>query len=240
MPVLDGLAATAAWRQREGSTGGRRVPIIALTADVIKGVRERCRAAGMDDYLSKPFEQAQLVTLLERWLPAAREVAPVSPVATSATPAPPPPVADSVTSGALATPPTTSLPAPLLSPTDAPLDERALAQIRALQRPGQPSVLGKIIGLYLDSAPALLQRLRDAVAAGDGEALRQAAHSFKSSSANLGATQLAGLCKELEHRGREQRLEGTVALLAEVDRHSARVREALTVEIEKTAGKSGV
>ena len=97
MPVLDGLAATTAWRQREGSTGGRRVPIIALTADVIKGVRERCRAAGMDDYLSKPFEQAQLVTLLERWLPATREVAPVPPVATSATPAPPPPpVADSV------------------------------------------------------------------------------------------------------------------------------------------------
>jgi CheY-like chemotaxis protein len=130
MPVLDGLAATAAWRQREGSTGGRRVPIIALTADVIKGVRERCRAAGMDDYLSKPFEQAQLVTLLECWLPAAREVAPVPPVATSATPAlPPPPVAESVASGALATPPTTSLPAPPLFPTDAPLDERALARM---------------------------------------------------------------------------------------------------------------
>ncbi|MFO1372325.1 MAG: Hpt domain-containing protein [Candidatus Competibacteraceae bacterium] len=53
------------------------------------------------------------------------------------------------------------------------------------------SVLGKIIGLYLDSAPALLQRVREAVAAGNGEALRQAAHSFKSSSANLGAMALA-------------------------------------------------
>ncbi|MCK7580373.1 MAG: Hpt domain-containing protein [Chromatiales bacterium] len=115
-------------------------------------------------------------------------------------------------------------------PTDAPLDERALAQIRALQRPGQPSVLGKIIGLYLDGAPALLQRLREAVAAGDGEALRQAAHSFKSGSANLGATALAAACKELEQRGRERRLEGTAALLAEVDCRYDQVRAALMME----------
>jgi HPt (histidine-containing phosphotransfer) domain-containing protein len=94
-------------------------------------------------------------------------------------------------------------------------------------------VLGKIIGLYLDGAPALLQRLREAVAVGDGEALRQAAHSFKSSSANLGATALAAACKELEQRGRERCLEDVPTLLREVDRHSARVREALAVEMER-------
>ncbi|MFO1372775.1 MAG: Hpt domain-containing protein [Candidatus Competibacteraceae bacterium] len=112
------------------------------------------------------------------------------------------------------------------------MDERALAQIRALQRPGQPSVLGKIIGLYLDSAPALLQRVREAVAAGNGEALRQAAHSFKSSSANLGAMALAALCKELEQCGRERRLEGTAALLAQLEIHHDRVREALAAELK--------
>ena len=234
MPVLDGFAATAAWRQRESTAAARRVPIIALTADVIKGVRERCRAAGMDDYLSKPFEQAQLVAILECWLPAAGNVAPRPPVATSATSTPlQPSVADSVASRTVAALLTTPLPAPLLSPTDSPLDLRALSQIRALQRPGQPSVLGKIIGLYLDSTPALLQQLREAVAAGDGEALRQAAHSLKSSSANLGAMPLAALCKELEQRGWERRLEDAAALLREVDSHYARVREALTVEMER-------
>ena len=102
-----------------------------------------------------------------------------------------------------------------------------------IDRTGQPSVLRKIIGLYLESAPALLQRLREAVAAGDSEALRQAAHSFKSSSANLGATQLAAHCKELEHRGRERNLEDVAALLRAVESHYVRAREALIVAMEQ-------
>ncbi len=217
MPVLDGWAATTTWRERECAAGSPRVPIIALTADVIKGVRERCQAAGMDDYLSKPFEQAQLAAILERWLPPARNTIPQSVAA------PPPPPAPATTSDAAAPP----------DPTVAPLNTRALAQIRALQRTGQPSVLRKIIGLYLESAPALLQRLREAVAAGDSEALRQAAHSFKSSSANLGATQLAAHCKELEHRGRERNLEDVAALLRAVESHYVRAREALIVAMEQ-------
>ena len=234
MPVLDGFAATTAWRQQESTAGDRRVPIIALTADVIKGVRERCWAAGMDDYLSKPFEQAQLMAMLDRWLPAAGNIAPVPPVAVFATATPPqPPGADSVTGKTVDTPPATPPPTPPPVPTDSPLDPRALAQIRALQRTGQPSVLGKVIGLYLESSPVLLQRLRDAVAAGDGEALRQAAHSFKSSSANLGATRLAALCKELEQQGRDRRLENAPALLRETDGNYAQVREALAIEMER-------
>jgi len=227
MPVLDGFAATTAWRQRESAAGHRRIPIIALTADVMKGMRERCQAMGMDDYLSKPFERAQLVAVLQRWLPVSipSDAAPTSPVA------------DTVASTA-ATPPATPPPT-ALDPADSPLDECALAQIRALRRPGQPSVLGKVIGLYLDSAPALLQQLRAAVEAGDGEALRQVAHSLKSSSANLGATQLAACCKELEQRGRDWCLEGVAALLAEVDGHYGRVREALIAEMEKNAREAG-
>ncbi|MFO1423364.1 MAG: response regulator [Candidatus Competibacteraceae bacterium] len=224
MPVLDGWAAATAWRRRESAIGGRRVPIIALTANIIKGVREQCLAAGMDDYLSKPFEQAQLAAILSRWLPAGDSA--------FAPPDSPVPVPDSMAGGALATPPTAARSGPSGS-TDSPLDERVLAQIRELRQPGQPSVLSKIVGLYLDSAPALLQRLRDAVAAGDSEALRQAAHSLKSSSANLGATRLAALCKELEQRGRDRRLEDAATLVWELDRRYARVREALIVEMEK-------
>ncbi|MDG4598104.1 MAG: response regulator [Candidatus Contendobacter sp.] len=227
MPVLDGWAATAAWRRRESATGDRRVPIIALTANIVKGIREQCLAAGMDDYLSKPFEQARLVAILNRWLPAAGDSACPPPAAS-----PRAPVLDSVVGDALAAPSLTARSRPPTS-TDSLLDERVLAQIRELRQPGQPSLLSKIVGLYLDSAPALLQRLRDAVAAGDSEALRQAAHSFKSSSANLGATQLVALSKELEQRGQDRRLEDVATLLWELDRRYARVREALIVEMEK-------
>ena len=211
MPVLDGFAATKAWRQQEVATGKRRVPIIALTADVIKGVRERCLEAGMDGYLSKPLEQVQLVTALDRWLPAIGEVAAAPAVAPSAAATPP------------ATP-STALPA-------SPLDQRALDQIRAMQRPGSPDLLGKIIGLYLENSPGLLRQIRDAVAGQDGDALRQAAHSLKSSSASLGATELAALCKALEQRGRDRQLEDAAELLREMEIHYARAREALLGEM---------
>jgi two-component system sensor histidine kinase/response regulator len=68
MPVMDGLTATGEIRRREQDSGAKRVPIIALTANAMEGDRERCLAAGMDDFLSKPFTQQQLATLLRRWL----------------------------------------------------------------------------------------------------------------------------------------------------------------------------
>ena len=68
MPTMDGLTATGEIREREQMSGSARVPIIALTANAMEGDRERCLAAGMDDFLSKPFTQQQLATLLRRWL----------------------------------------------------------------------------------------------------------------------------------------------------------------------------
>jgi two-component system sensor histidine kinase/response regulator len=68
MPVMDGLAATGEIRRREQTSGAARVPIIALTANAMEGDRERCLAAGMDDFLSKPFTQQQMATMLRRWL----------------------------------------------------------------------------------------------------------------------------------------------------------------------------
>jgi signal transduction histidine kinase/CheY-like chemotaxis protein/HPt (histidine-containing phosphotransfer) domain-containing protein len=68
MPIMDGMTATAEIRRREQSSSAGRVPVIALTANAMEGDRERCLASGMDDFLSKPFTQQQLATLLRRWL----------------------------------------------------------------------------------------------------------------------------------------------------------------------------
>jgi len=70
MPVLDGWQATRDWRERERQIGGRRVPIVALTANAVPGDRERCLAAGMDDYLAKPFELNDLAGMMRRHLAA--------------------------------------------------------------------------------------------------------------------------------------------------------------------------
>jgi two-component system, sensor histidine kinase and response regulator len=68
MPEMDGFAATQAIRATEGS--GRRLPIIAMTANALAGDRERCLAAGMDDYISKPVDRSALRLCLERWITA--------------------------------------------------------------------------------------------------------------------------------------------------------------------------
>jgi signal transduction histidine kinase len=70
MPMLDGWQATRRWREHERAAGGRRTPIIALTANAVVGDRERCIAAGMDDYLPKPFEIGELAALMRRHLAA--------------------------------------------------------------------------------------------------------------------------------------------------------------------------
>jgi signal transduction histidine kinase/CheY-like chemotaxis protein len=67
MPEMDGFEATAIIRAHERQSDGRRRPIVALTANAMKGDRERCLAAGMDDFLSKPFRKEQLRAVLERW-----------------------------------------------------------------------------------------------------------------------------------------------------------------------------
>ena len=69
MPVMNGYEATQAIRDMENQADQKRIPIIAFTADTTDGNRERCIAAGMDDYLTKPLRMERLQKALHQWLP---------------------------------------------------------------------------------------------------------------------------------------------------------------------------
>ncbi|THI91967.1 MAG: response regulator [Nitrospira sp. CG24A] len=197
MPLMDGFAATAAIRERERQTQAARIPIIALTANAMEGDRDRCLAAGMDDYLSKPFSHQALAEMLVRWCPPRCPQHPGSPAA-----------APTVTGGH-------RNPAPPVPPPE-PVDRTAWETIATFQRPGQPSVLHKIIGLYLTSSQAQIVQLRQALQGQDADALRVLAHTLKSSSATLGAHRLAALAKQLEETHwteHGEQIEGLIALI---------------------------
>ncbi|NYE61112.1 signal transduction histidine kinase/CheY-like chemotaxis protein [Duganella sp. 1224] len=213
MPVMDGFAATTEIRRHEQQHGrARSLPIIAITANALQGDRESCLAAGMDDYLSKPFTQQALGQTLSRWISLPR----------GATTAPEPPLA----------PAPAPAPAPAL-PADDIINQQALDNIRALSPANGDALLERVVHAFLNDTPAHLQTLRQAIAAGDAGQMRKSAHSLKSSAANVGADALAQRSKELEQLGRNDTTAGAAVLLADMERSFQAARQALGAMLEK-------
>lgn len=205
MPLMDGYEATACLREREQGTG-KRLPIVALTANAMEGDRKKCIAAGMDDYLTKPYSLEQLETVLRRWL------APVAQAVANPMRAPEMRAAVTAESAAAEHP--------------AAINTAFLVQMRKLDPDGGMGLVRKILQAYLESSASLQERLEAALAAGDAETLWRCAHTLKSSSANVGAEVLSVLYKELEACGRGLRLDEARQLAARVSHEYARaIRE---------------
>ncbi len=219
MPEMDGFTATATIRQQEGDAADHRhVPIIALTANAMEGDRARCLAAGMDDYLAKPFTLTQLSEMLKKWVPVPTNGDTTKPASS--------PSADQEESPA----------DQAFSPAPAEIDKAAWEAILALQRPGRPDILAKVLTAYLNDSRTLVEEIRAAVQSQDAVALAKAAHRLKSSSAQLGALATSAHCKELESLGRLARLDGAAALLAQLtDAHQAACAEITSELLQRTA-----
>lgn len=204
MPIVDGFAACAELRRRELAGGHLRTPVVALTANAMRDDRARCLDAGMDDYLAKPYRGDEILSLLERWLPRERRKA--NPAATSG-------LAQQTLAG--------------------PLDPGVFEQLRALAPNGANALIRQLIDAYLRGAERLWTDYETAAESSDGTAMASAFHALKSSSYNVGALRLAGLCREAEAICQEGRLEQMLPLQPGLLLEYQAVRQALQAMLER-------
>ena len=208
MPEMDGFEATREIRGRERSSIGKRVPIIALTANAMAQDREECLSTGMDDHLSKPFSMQTMQDMLDRWMPQA-----------------------AATKSAAAA----ELAARSPAKAAAALDRRVLDQLSTLLKPER---LARAINFYLVESPKLIQKLKQAASANDAPEIVRSAHSLKSSSANLGASVLSRYCEDIEASARRADAEEACKLFAKIETEYGCVQTALTAELELATSKA--
>jgi len=207
MPKMDGYEATVEIRRREAGLN-RRTPIIALTADVTEGARDRCLAAGMDDYLAKPFTLSQMKTMLTRWLSS--------------------PSAPTVKGDHLAL-------VPVLPSPNEPVDHKVLDSLRQLQREGSPDIVQQVISLFFKDAVDLLKNLKEGAANRDAALLHHASHALKSVSENVGAIILSARCGELEAMAQSGVVVTTEAMVGAILEEYRAVEIALSARLLKVA-----
>jgi two-component system, sensor histidine kinase and response regulator len=191
MPEMDGLEATKRIRARERDGGHRRVPIIAMTAQAIKGMRERCLSVGMDDYLIKPVRAREIYDKLETLFVNSDRVAP-------------PPRSSS---------PPVVAPAERSAQSPSAIDwESAYAVVD-----GDRELLGEIVAAFLVECPTLLEQIRAAIAVGDLDVLRRGAHTLKGALRTLGIESASEQAAELEEIARRGDISAVRALLARLE-----------------------
>lgn len=168
MPNMNGIEATRAIRQYEKEEGRIPTPIVALTADVMRDTFDEVYRTGMDDYLTKPFEEKKLHEVLGKYLPSYCQLS-------------------------QAPEPATELPVSQVSGD--PLFDAASLLKRVRNKPERAKLL---LQSYLSEQDDLLRKLAVAASDGDSETLAQQAHALKGVSANLGLMQLSHVAADIE------------------------------------------
>jgi signal transduction histidine kinase/DNA-binding response OmpR family regulator/HPt (histidine-containing phosphotransfer) domain-containing protein len=213
MPEMDGLAATRAIRFQQAARPESSWPrIVAMTADALKGDREVCLDAGMDDYLTKPLDFEAVQVVLEREV--ARRIGRPRPAAPLPAEAPAVPAPAAQARGA----------EPVL------FDRSRLDELREYDTP-DGAVVKAALDSFAEQAPGHLERLRSSLASGDAPAVRESAHALKGTASNVGALALAALAAEVEQAGRSGELGAAPGLLDGL----AQVLDRTLVEIRQTA-----
>jgi len=195
MPELDGFAATSAIRTMEGTH--KHTVVIAMTANALKGDREKCLAAGMDDYISKPVARKDLAAMVDRW-------------GGKSEPAAPAPVQHDESAA-----------------SEPAVDSARLDELADLGDEEDPQWLSLILQKFIEDASSRIVKLVVASETGDPVLLGQMAHALKGSCGNIGARGMAEIALQLQMLGKTGSVEGATDLIGALEREFARVRVAL-------------
>jgi CheY-like chemotaxis protein len=211
MPQMDGYEATRLIRQSQSAVLNHQVPIIAMTAHAMQGDREKCLAAGMNDYITKPVTPQSLGDVLEKWLPkdpAAKRDQP-----SAKTKGHPPGKPDRPGSGRV---------------------ERRKGETPVFDKAGMMSRLMDdeelalmVVEGFLDDIPQQIEALRGYLEAGDVHSAERQAHTMKGVSANVGGERLRDVASELEKAGKAGDLAVITTRLPELETQFAQLQEAM-------------
>lgn len=179
LPGMDGVEATGEIRAGRAGEGNRSVPVVAMTANAMSGDKEKCLIAGMDDYLSKPISQNEIVRCVETWGHGKRSTAMPS-------------VEPEIHQTAIVDVPESR---PSAEPAGVPIFDYEVALDRMM---GDTDILNAVVEEYIKAVPDQLAELKKAVKANDVEVTHRTAHSIKGASLNVGANIMAEKAQEIE------------------------------------------
>ncbi len=203
MPLMDGLEATRRIREAERvQHASSHIPIIAMTALAMRGDRERCLEAGMDDYITKPISPKNLVEALNRWLPSEKRRAQTA--------------LDNVKSPGFSE--------ASIDGGEPPVFDMASLMGRLMDDENLARVIMKA---FLEDAPERIHALKGAVAVGDFQSASLQAHTIKGASDNLGGAALRSVASEMERYARAGDMDAIRKRIPELEMKFAKMKEAI-------------
>ncbi|WP_455204480.1 response regulator [Kaarinaea lacus] len=205
MPKMDGYEATRQIRTLEHNSNKNR-PIVALTAHAMQGDKDKCIAAGMNDYLTKPVVETQLHAILRRWLNASENERPTAA-----------PLANNENEKQLITSDTSDI-----SDTFENVDKNISTSLGQKMGKNFPRIIDK----FDLNGKDLIINMQQGLSSENSDSVAKAAHTLKGSSGTLGATGLAEQCKNLELHAKSADLQDAQQLISKIEAlHQTSVQE---------------